>query len=132
MKLLIAGSRGFYNSKDDEVLEKHYKLGLEVLDKVYTEYDITRTISGKAKGADSFGELWAKSKDLIVSEYPANWDLYGKGAGHIRNKTMGDLADIAVIFWDSKSKGTKNMIDYIRKLKKPLVLIEYNAEDDEW
>jgi hypothetical protein len=133
MILLIAGSRGFYNSKDKEVLKCHYKLGLEALENIKTKYNVHEVISGKAKGADTFGEIWAEANSIRVKEFPAEWDKYGKKAGMIRNKAMGDIADIAVIFWDGKSPGSKNMIDYFKSLKKPIYIIKYNEGDyDEW
>jgi len=133
MILLIAGSRGFYNSEEEEVLKYHYKLGLETLQSIKTKYNVLEVLSGKAKGADAFGEIWAKTNDIRVKEFPAEWDKYGKKAGMIRNKVMGDIADIAVIFWDGKSPGSKNMIDYFKSLKKPIYIINYNEGDyDEW
>lgn len=35
-----------------------------------------------------------------------DWSL-GKGAGHKRNTQMAEYADGAIIFWDGKSKGSK-------------------------
>ena len=51
-------------------------------------------------------------------EYKANWDKYGKSAGYKRNAEMVnqlDKNDIAFIFWDGKSKGTKHTIDLCNK-----------------
>ena len=38
---------------------------------------------------------------------------------------MGDYADFLVAFWDGKSKGTKDMIDYMQKLGKHGTVIKY-------
>jgi len=135
MNFLVAGSRSFYSENlDDKTLKKHYKVGLETLEKVYTTYGITSVISGKATGADTFGENWGISKELIIKECPAEWDRYGKRAGMVRNKEMGEDEDVAVIFCDEKSKGTINMINIIKKLKKPLILINFEDKEfeDEW
>ena len=35
---------------------------------------------GKANGADTRGELWARSNGIQLDEYPADWDRFGKGA----------------------------------------------------
>jgi hypothetical protein len=47
--------------------------------------------------------------------FPAQWSIYGKGAGYIRNREMAQYADALIAFWDGKSKGTKNMIDEAKK-----------------
>ena len=129
MKVLIAGGRDFHNSPDENIMKEHHKLGLELLEDVKKRYDITFVISGKAKGGDLFGELWAKSNDISILEYPANWDRYGKRAGILRNEDMGNDADRAIIFWDRKSKGTAHMINYMKKLNKPYNIVYYNDRD---
>ena len=67
-------------------------------------------ISGEARGADSMGKQWALSRGYKVMLFPANWTDHGKSAGYIRNKQMADEATALVAFWDSRSKGTGNMI----------------------
>lgn len=115
-------------------MKEHYKVGLEALRNIKKRYDISYVLSGKAKGADTFGEEWAKVNNIPTIEYPAEWDKYGNRAGILRNELMGDDADIVLAFWDGKSKGTSHMISYSKKLKKPLILKLYNQEDvdDEW
>jgi hypothetical protein len=67
-------------------------------------------VSGGAKGADTLGELFAKSHGLKVEHHPADWYKYGRGAGFKRNLEMARSADMLVAFWDGKSKGTRGMI----------------------
>ncbi|MBR6510506.1 MAG: hypothetical protein IKT38_07870, partial [Clostridia bacterium] len=55
-----------------------------------------------------------------VEKYLADWEKYGKSAGPIRNKQMAEVSDYVICFWDEKSKGTKSMIDYAKKLNKPI------------
>ena len=93
---------------------------------------ISEVVSGKARGADSLGELWANENNVKLSDFPADWDRYGKRAGYVRNEEMGHYADKAIIFWDGASKGTKNMIDIMKKLKKPCKVYLYNQPEDEW
>ena len=50
---------------------------------------------------------------------PAQWDLYGRAAGPIRNAQMADYADAAIIIWDGKSPGSLNMIKEVKKVNKP-------------
>ena len=68
-------------------------------------------ISGGARGADRLGEEWAKQIGLPLEIYPADWDHYGKSAGHRRNAEMAAVADALIALWDGQSRGTKGMID---------------------
>lgn len=97
MKTIIAGSRSFNN----------FKLLTEICDKEI----ITEIISGTARGADTLGEYYAVTHNILIKRFPANWNKYGKSAGYIRNKKMAEYADALIAFWDGKSKGTKHMID---------------------
>jgi hypothetical protein len=47
----------------------------------------------------------------------------GKMAGFQRNATILDIADRVVAFWDGKSHGTKQGIDYCRLHDKELLII---------
>lgn len=112
MKLIIAGSRDIddYDLLVAEIVKsgiwKQYKRDIEV-------------VCGMAKGVDMLGYEFAKRNSLAIHEFPANWDLYGKSAGHRRNKEMGDFADQLLALWDGKSRGTKGMIEYMEYLGKP-------------
>ena len=101
--LIIAGSRDFndYNLLRDAV---NYYLASRNL----TEVTI---VSGKARGADTLGEQYAREKGFPVLEFPADWNRYGKSSGHIRNRQMGDISHGLVAF-DMGTPGTKGMIDY--------------------
>ncbi|MBR4868132.1 MAG: DUF2493 domain-containing protein [Clostridia bacterium] len=77
-------------------------------------------VSGGCRGADALGERYAKKNGYPIERYPADWKVFGKAAGPIRNKKMAEIADYIICFWDEKSKGTKSMIDCARKAKKPI------------
>ncbi|MBQ6825554.1 MAG: DUF2493 domain-containing protein, partial [Clostridia bacterium] len=77
-------------------------------------------VSGAARGADAIGERYAKENGFRIEKYPADWEKYGKSAGPIRNKQMAEISDYVICFWNEKSKGTKSMIDYAKKLNKPV------------
>ena len=125
MKLIIAGSRDFENSSEfSEVIFEGLVSG------IIQYYNINEIVSGTAKGPDTMGKEYAEKNNIKVSEFPAEWDLYGKRAGMVRNKLMGDYADILLAFWDGKSKGTKHMIDYMTKLGKPVIVERYNQKDN--
>lgn len=113
MKLIIAGTRTF---SDYELL----KSSVQEL-----QIEITKIISGHAEGADLLGEQYAHENGIGVIQFPAKWREYGKSAGPIRNKEMANDADILIAFWDGESPGTKNMIDTMERLKKPVHIILY-------
>jgi hypothetical protein len=74
-------------------------------------------VCGEARGADKLGRQFAEKHNYTVVSFPANWDKYGKAAGHIRNTEMRDYSTHLVAFWDGKSRGTKHMIDIALKAR---------------
>lgn len=110
LRIIIAGSRVFDN----------YNL----LESTISEFLIENTnnveiISGTARGADQLGEQFARNHGYQVRRFPANWNLYGKSAGPIRNREMAEYASggqgVLFAFWDGKSRGTKSMINLAKK-----------------
>lgn len=79
-------------------------------------------VAGGAKGVDTIAKDWAKSHHIEYVEYPAQWHIYGKSAGMVRNHEMVDFADELVSFWDGKSKGTWEAIEYAKKMGKKVTL----------
>ncbi len=115
MKIIIAGTRTF---KDYSFLKKKMD---NILLNVKEDIII---ISGKASGADTLGEYYAKEKGFEIIEKPADWSI-GKKAGYIRNEEMAKIADACVVFWDGISKGSKHMIDLSKKYNLKLRIIKY-------
>ena len=103
MKTIIAGSRTInsYQSVKAAIMESHF--------------DITEIVSGNAKGADHWGELYAQQNNIDLVIFPANWNKYGKSAGYRRNVKMAEYADALIAVWDGESKGTKHMIDIAKE-----------------
>ena len=118
MKLIIAGGRDFNN----EQLMRD-SLQQMVADGLIDESVVL--ICGKARGADMLGYRLFKEQQLPILEYVPDWDKLGNVAGFIRNTEMGNVADLALIFWDGQSRGTKHMIDYMKRLNKPVTLVRY-------
>jgi|APGre2960657404_1045060.scaffolds.fasta_scaffold07821_6 hypothetical protein len=110
MKVVVAGSR---------VISELYYVQFAI--KSANIY-IGELVSGGATGIDKLGEQWARDNNINIKLFPADWDQYGKSAGPMRNAEMADYCDAAIILWDGKSKGTFNMIENIKKRKKPLHL----------
>lgn len=117
-RVIIAGGRKFNN----------YSLLKEKCDNILSNIDDRIAIvCGCADGADLLGEKYAKEKDYIVHYYPANWKLYGKGAGMIRNKEMAENAEALIAFWDGESKGTKAMIEIAKNKNLKVRIINYEG-----
>ena len=72
-------------------------------------------VCGRARGADTLGEKFAREYSYKIRYYLADWSTYGKSAGFVRNVEMAENADALVAFWDGKSSGTKHMIETARK-----------------
>ena len=51
-------------------------------------------------------------------------------AGKIRNRQMAQAGDILVAFWDGVSNGTAHMIQCMRTLGKPVVVVRIAATAD--
>lgn len=58
--------------------------------------------------------------NLKLTKFPADWEKFGKVAGHIRNKQMAEEGDALLLIWDGESKGSANMKDNMIKLGKPV------------
>lgn len=113
MKTIIAGSRSITNIK-------HIEQAVAMFSDAHGP--ITEVVCGGARGADQLGREWGDSEGIPVKMFPANWDLYGRGAGPIRNKAMGDYADAGIVVWDGTSRGSLHMYNYLKLIKKPCIL----------
>ena len=78
-------------------------------------------------GIDKRGEDFAKLISLPVKAFPANWDKYGRSAGHKRNKQMAEYADGLMAFWDMESPGTKSMIRYAQENDLEILVFDLNT-----
>ena len=75
-------------------------------------------VSGGCRGADAIGERYAEENGFKIEKYPADWEKYGRSAGPLRNEQMAKISDYVICFWDTKSKGTKSMIEYAQRYGK--------------
>jgi hypothetical protein len=117
-KLIVAGGRDF----NDYSLAHQTIMALA--NNEYKNVAVS-IVSGMARGADSQGTRFALENGVVLYQFPADWNQYGKRAGFIRNNQMGDFADGLLAFWDGESRGTKQMIEYMRSLDKPVRVIHY-------
>lgn len=133
-KIAIVGTREF----------KDYSILKCIMTSLFSDIRILEIISGGAKGADTLARQYAEEKEIPLKEFLPDWDnishpdaivktnrwgkKYDSRAGFRRNRLIIERADIVLALWNGKSKGTKNSIDIAEKLKKNLMI--YNYEDD--
>lgn len=120
MKVIIAGPRD--HTQDQTI----YFL----LETQYEWRSITEVVSGRARGVDTAGEVWAGFRGIPVKPFPANWNAYPKGeqykAGPIRNKQMADYADSLCLLWDGTSRGSLSMLNIAKQFGLPRVVFQFN------
>lgn len=110
-RIIVAGSRNF---QDEGLL-------FGTLDRLISEINDNNIeiVHGNCRGADLIGEKYALANDLKVASFPAQWEMYGKSAGAIRNTEMAKYASkengILVAFPIGESRGTRNMIQLAKK-----------------
>lgn len=99
MRILVCGGRHY----SDRV----YAWGW--LDQLhYGVEPVTEVIHGSATGADEIASGWAKSRGIKETAVPANWHLYGRAAGPLRNHRMLELRPDRVIAFPG-GRGTADM-----------------------
>ena len=109
-RIMVIGGRDF---TDYKLLCETVGNRINWMAKLHRSVEI---ISGDClKGADKLAKQYATDYHFDYVGYPADWNQYGKRAGAIRNRTMVDLCDEAVVFWDGASKGTKISVDMLRE-----------------
>lgn len=119
IKIIVAGSRTFSDLSTMTNIIDHI-LNIYVYKKGFVKNTI-EIVCGMANGADLLGKQYAEEHGYDVKCFPANWDLYGKSAGYLRNEEMAEYAasekgyGALIAFWNGNSKGTKNMIDFAKE-----------------
>ena len=109
MNILISGSRTWSTP------ESLYNLFA-----TFEDFPDVHIIQGGAGGVDKYAQEAALHFGYRVTTVPAQWDKYGRSAGHRRNAQMLNDFDIhlAFAFLDDRlqySAGTEGMIDLLRK-----------------
>lgn len=92
-------------------------------------------LSGGAKGVDTLAAQWAEAFDvpfilfkpyfLIDSRAPYDPRHY-----FTRNKQIIDNSDMVIAFWDGYTKGASWGINYARKNKKTLIIVDVPTDLD--
>ena len=119
-RVIIAGGRDF-----DDYEYMSTKLNELFKDPKTFNNKTIKVISGMAKGADFLAIRYADENKLTKIIFPANWKVYHRIAGFLRNNDMLSIATHLIAFWDRKSNGTKHMIEIAQMKGIPVWVFEY-------
>ena len=119
-RVIIAGGRDF-----DDYEYMSTKLNELFKDPNTFNNKTIKVISGMAKGADFLAIRYADENKLTKILFPANWKVYHRIAGFLRNNDMLSIATHLIAFWDGKSSGTKHMIGIAQMKGIPVWVFEY-------
>lgn len=101
LRIIICGGRDYSDSN---------RLN-GVLDVFLPIKDQITIIQGGARGADILARHWAIRNKVVYEEHQADWNVYGRSAGSIRNRQMFDSGCDLVIAFPGKI-GTPDMCRY--------------------
>ena len=87
---------------------------------------VTRVVSGGARGADTFAEIWACTEDVPVDIHLPDYRL-GRAAPLVRNGPIVAAADVVIAFPIGASRGTADAMRKARALGRPLHVIRYHT-----
>ena len=111
MKLLIAGSRSITDFDLSPYISK----------------EVDEIISGGANGIDALAEKYADERRISKHIIRPQYHLYKKAAPIKRNAEMIKIADKILVIWDGKSKGTLSTINYAKKIKKEINIVQIST-----
>lgn len=118
MRVLVTGSRDW---TDEDTIG--WALDFAHKDAGHPE-DFT-VVHGDARGADSIAHRWAVRSGFNVEPHPANWDKFGRRAGHVRNYEMVKAgADLCLAFPLGDSPGTRGCIKAAVRAGIPVKIVE--------
>jgi len=104
MRLLVTGDREWTDRA--------------AIERAFDRFKPTHVIEGECRGLDLMARAVAEARGIPVTPVAAEWDSYGKMAGHIRNSAMLNLDPELVLAFHNNfknSKGTKNCVDQALK-----------------
>lgn len=74
-----------------------------------------KIIHGAAPGADTLADRWAEHMAIGRHRFPAQWEMYGKAAGPIRNQAMLDKGRPHLVVAFPGGHGTSDMVRRARE-----------------
>lgn len=119
MRILITGSREWSDRAaiEDAIVKAARDAGATP--------QSTVIVHGKARGADTIAADIGRRYGCLIEGHKADWDRWGKSAGHRRNGEMVAAgADICLAFLLPESVGTRDCIAQARKAGIPVIVHE--------
>ena len=115
MIVLVCGGRDYQN----------YSRVSEVLNAIHYKTPISLIVHGAAQGADSLAEMWADEHVVpnTKDKHQAQWRLYGRMAGPIRNHEMLATHKISLVVAFPGGSGTADMLKKARAAHIPIEVI---------
>lgn len=105
-RILVCGGRDFAYRHDLYT----------ALDALYNEpASVAVLIHGDARGADTFARDWARTVNIVIETYPADWTRYGNRAGYLRNVEMLTKGKPDLVVAAPGGAGTRMMINLARR-----------------
>lgn len=128
MIVAVVGSR--FKKIAPELKEEYKNTLIGILDRFCAKYKPKKFVSGGAEGVDSWAEEYFRNKRISREIFEPDWrpnGVYDPGAGFRRNKQIIESADFVIAF-TSGSNGTKNSIEWAKRLNKSLVVFNEKGE----
>ncbi|TGE21528.1 DUF2493 domain-containing protein [Hymenobacter aquaticus] len=89
-----------------------------------TELAPAGVVSGGAAGVDQLAAAWARAHGVLLTELRPDYAAHGPTAApHVRNAEIVRRADLVLVVWDGRSKGTLSALRAARRLGRPVELL---------
>ena len=88
------------------------------------ELSPAEVVSGGAAGVDALAASWACAHRVPLLELRPDYAAHGPTAApHVRNAEIVRRADLVLVVWDGRSKGTLSALRAARRLGRPMELL---------
>lgn len=92
-----------------------------------SELHPARVVSGGAQGVDALAARWARENAVPLLELRPDYATHGPAAPHVRNAEIVAAADLVLVVWDGRSKGTLSALRAARRLGRSVELLPLDA-----
>ncbi|AII53839.1 SLOG family protein [Hymenobacter sp. APR13] len=90
------------------------------LDALHGAGELAGVVSGGAAGVDELAARWAMRNGVPLTEYRPDYAAHGRAAPLVRNGQLVAAADLVLVCWDGKSRGTLDAARRAARLGKVL------------
>ncbi|MET4104774.1 SLOG family protein [Hymenobacter sp. UYP22] len=90
------------------------------LDALHGAGELAGVVSGGAAGVDELAARWAMRNRVPLTEYRPDYAAHGRAAPLVRNGQLVAAADLVLVCWDGKSRGTLDAARRAARLGKVL------------